>query len=97
MEYRREQELPFVGLRAGDGVILEVRLKKRSMAKKMEIASGRGEVAREAVFFPRAGTIINLEPTKRLRTITTNLSVRVNAVQPRKADANVARLICSVN
>jgi hypothetical protein len=93
---RREQDLPFIGLHSGDGVVLECRLKKRSLKKKLEIAQGRGDVARDAVAFPRAGAVISLQPTRRLRTVVAQLNVRVNSVQPRAADANVARLICKV-
>ena len=93
---RREQELPFIGLHSGDSVVLECRLKKRSLQKKLEIARGRGDVARDAVAFPRAGAVISLQPTRRLRTVVAQLNVRVNSVQPRAADANVARLICKI-
>jgi hypothetical protein len=93
---RRNLELPFIGLSSGDTAILEVRLKKRSLQKKMEIARGRGDVAREAVVFPRAGSVLSLQPAKRLRIVTGDLNVRVNTVQPRAVDSNVARLICKI-
>tara|TARA_B100001057_G_C22029058_1_gene636455 strand:- start:166 stop:438 length:273 start_codon:yes stop_codon:yes gene_type:complete len=88
--------LPFIGLNAGDTVIVEVRLKKRSIKKKIEIAQGRSDVARSAVVFPRAGSIISLTPSKRLRAVISNINLRVASVHPRSADANVARLICKV-
>jgi hypothetical protein len=94
--HRRNLELPFINLASGDGVVLEVRIKKRSLQRKLEIARGRGDVAREAVLFPRAGSTLNLQPTRRLRAVTGDLSVRINAVQPRSTDGNVARLICRV-
>ena len=93
---RRAQMLPFIGLNAGDTVIVEVRLKKRSIKKKIEIAQGRSDVARSAVVFPRAGSIISLTPSKRLRAVISNINLRVASVHPRSADANVARLICKV-
>lgn len=96
LEARRETLLPFVGLNTGDAVVAEVRLKKRSLAKKVEIASGRGDLPREAVVFPRAGSVVNLEPSKRLRTVSGSIVLNVNAVQPRGTDANVARVIARV-
>jgi hypothetical protein len=75
---------------------LEVRLKKRSLQKKIEIAQGKGDVDRAAVAFPRVGAVINLQPTKRLRAITSDLNVHVRSVQPRAVSSNVARLLCSV-
>jgi hypothetical protein len=93
---RRQQYLPFVDLNSGDVVVLEVRLKKRSLQKKIEIAQGKGDVDRAAVAFPRVGAVINLQPTKRLRAITSDLNVHVRSVQPRAVSSNVARLLCSV-
>jgi hypothetical protein len=93
---RREQILPYIGLSSGDSVVMEVRLKKRSLQKKIEIAQGRGDVERSAVLFPRAGSTINLTPAKRLRTVIGDINLRVGSVQPRASDSNVARLICRV-
>ena len=92
----RFETLPFVGLRGGDGVVLECRLRKRSLAKKIRIAQGMEDVARDAVVFPRVGTEISLEPTKRMRVVADPLTVFVCSVQPRSAEGTVARLICKV-
>lgn len=93
---RRGQNLPFIGLNSGDGVIIEVRLKKRSLRNKIEIAQGKSGVARDAIAFPRAGTVVNLQPAKRLRRVVSAIAVHVSAVQMRSVNSNVARMICKI-
>ena len=93
---RRLQDLPYIGLVSGDGVVMEVRLKKRSLKMKIEIARGRTQFSRDAVAFPRSGTVLDLRPSRRLRGSSMGLRVFVNSVQPRAAETNVARILCKV-
>ena len=93
---RRLKELPFVNMMHGDFILLEVRLKKRSVQNKMLIARGKMNVPKDAVIFPRMGTVLHMKPSMRLRGFIKDVTVRVLTVQPRLGNANVARLHCTV-
>lgn len=95
---RRAQELPFVGLSSGDGVVLEVRLKKRSISSKIDIARRLGKIGRESVEFPRTGSTLRLQPSKRLfHVVSRDFTVRVGSVYAKSANSSVARLVCVVH
>jgi hypothetical protein len=93
---RRLTELPFVNIEQGDAIILEVRLKKRSIHNKIMIARGKLDVPKDAVIFPRIGTSVHLKPSTRLRSFIKDVTVRVVTVQARLVSSNVARLHCTV-
>lgn len=93
---RRLLNLPFVNVNTGDRLIMEVRLRKRSLKRKLDILSNRDELDRDSVLFPRPSSKLTLNPATSIRTFVSVISVQINSVQPRSTDSNVARLLCQV-
>lgn len=93
---RRTLNLPFVNLNTGDRLIMEVRLKKRSLKRKLDILNNRDELDRDSVLFPRPNSKLTLIPSTSIRSFVSVIIVIINSVQPRSTDSNVARLLCQV-
>lgn len=93
---RRTLNLPFVNLNTGDRLIMEVRLKKRSKKRKLDILNNRDELDSDSVLFPRPNSKLTLIPSTSIRSFVSVIVVLINSVQLRSTDSNVARLVCQV-
>lgn len=79
---RSELRVPFRSLRSGVKAVFEVRLKKRSLRKKVDIARGRVEgVKTNSIVFPRPGEQLTLQPSKRLEKSVDSVTLNVQLVQ----------------
>ena len=88
--------LPFVGLKSGDSLLVDVRVKKRNRSTKLAVISGSNNtISKESLVFPARGARLQVVPHKRLTNAAT-LHFDVSGVFPRSTQGNVARLQCKV-
>ena len=89
--------LPWDGLEPGLRVAADVRVQKRSAARKVEIAKGKeGAIPMASLLLPRVGEILNLTRVPQLRTADqpgATLRARVEVGRQKAANSPVARLV----
>ena len=94
-EGTESQNLPFVGLAPGSVVVMDVRLRRRTISSKTDIIRGASSISKKALVFPRAGEHVHMVPTRNLKRVADEMTITVTTVAG-KASRSVARLVCKI-
>jgi len=88
--------LPYLNIRMGSKLVLETRLKKRSLIRKREIAHGRTDIDTDAIKFPTPGTRLHMRPSGVLESLTSEFHATVHSLFRSGVTSSVSRLLVVV-
>lgn len=88
---RGDEPLPFAIVGSGAEILMDVRIKKRGVEKRMQMLR---DGMQQKLTFPYPGDVVLLVPKKLLRQLASEQAVVVKSVALDKGSKRIARLVC---